>query len=87
MIDPFSDEADPARLDGSRPPAVPGEPLGECVVPAERLVMGRRPVLLGMALLPAALSLSACVQPRPACPTKLTDPHHCQHRFCRYHRR
>jgi hypothetical protein len=85
MIDPFSDEADPQRLDGSLPPRL-HEPM--CPdVPVARLAMGRRPLLLGIALLPAALSLSACVQKRPACPTKVTDPHHCQHRFCRYHRR
>jgi hypothetical protein len=66
MIDPFSDEADPAR-------------------PA-RLSSGRRPVLLALAVIPAALSVQACAHPAPACPTQPEHTERCRHRFCRYFR-
>lgn len=92
MTDPFSDEADPLRLDGSRPPKVVddtsanphGEP--EASQPPARLAFGRRPLVLALALLPVALSGSGCAHAKPACPTRPADPHHCQHRFCRYYR-
>ncbi len=91
MIDPFSDEADPLRLDGSRPPKdVAGWSKVEDEAGKDHKAMlfalGRRPVVLALALLPVALSASGCAHPKPACPTRPADPHHCQHRFCRYYR-
>ncbi len=96
MIDPFSDEADPVRLDGSRPPALErtveaggaaGENHNVCEVSGVSydFRLGRRTVVLALAALPMALGLSGCAHPMPACPTRPADPHHCRHRFCRHY--
>jgi hypothetical protein len=45
--------------------------------------LGRRTLVVALAVLPAAAS--ACTHPHPACPTAPEDAEHCRHRFCRYH--
>jgi hypothetical protein len=81
VIDPFSDAADPLRLDGSHPPELEREPQES---PRPKLEIGRRNVVLALALLPTALAVSGCAHLTPACPTQPADSHHCRHRFCRY---
>ena len=83
MIDPFSDEAEPLRLDGSRAPS----PEHSAAAPLAHLQMGRRPVLVALAVLSSTTLVSGCARPPvPACPSRSGDAHHCQHRFCRYYR-
>lgn len=81
MIDPFSDEADPKRLDGSDPPA-----LDDTVRPLHELSVSRRAAMLTLTVVPAALSVSSCVSTRLACPAQPDEPHRCTHRFCRHYR-
>jgi len=78
MIDPFSDDADPKRLDGTLPPAATEDGW------AKRAV-GRRVVLRTLAAVPAIVGASACLRMVPACPTLPASAQHCRHRFCRYH--
>ena len=94
MIDPFSDEADPVRLDGSRPPKPDREdaPMlcsraesSASTAPSGPLELGRRQVVLALAILPAAAAVSGCVRVAPACPTQSNDPYRCRHRFCRHY--
>jgi hypothetical protein len=48
--------------------------------------LGRRTVLVSLAVLPALASgLAACTSVAPACPTQPLSGA-CPHRFCRYHR-
>jgi hypothetical protein len=73
MIDPFSDEADPPRLDGT---------------PAPDLAIGqlaRRSFVAGLSLLPLALAAPGCVRPSSACAAHAAAPHCCTHQFCRYY--
>ncbi len=105
MIDPFSDEADPLRLDGSRPPTPDREPATmfssraeapastfgsraeapASTAPAGTLELGRRQVVLALAVLPAIAAVSGCARVAPACPTQPADPYRCRHRFCRHY--
>jgi hypothetical protein len=47
--------------------------------------LSRRPVVVALAVLPAALAASGCAHPAPACPTQPGDGERCRHRFCRYY--
>lgn len=73
MIDPFSDEADPPRLDGTLPPETDG---------STKPGLGRRAFVTVLATVP--LVLGGCVHTAPACPTAPASARHCRHRFCRY---
>jgi len=81
VIDPFSDEADPVRLDGSRAPVVPEHSAAQVL---EKRV-ARRSLMLALAVLPAVCSVSGCLQLAPACSTRAADPLRCTQRFCRYY--
>jgi hypothetical protein len=82
MIDPFSDEADPLRLDGTRAP----EP--EAVRQEHATLQpSRRKVVLALLAVPAAVAAAGCMHPALACRTTPGDRERCQHRFCRHHGR
>ena len=84
-MDPFSDEADPVRLDGSRPPVIERNVVREVCEVSYDFRFGRRAAVLALATLPVALGVSGCAHPAPACRTRPADPHHCRHRFCRHY--
>lgn len=82
MIDPFSDEADPLRLDGSPPPSIEDR-----VAPPTGTKLGRRCIVTGLVVIPMAVTASACSHSAGLGTLRPAPPHRCAHRFCRHYRR